>query len=114
MNITKIILQNKNKMNEVLNTFNNLNEYISTHPLDTLGNNNNLLKKLHILHDNMDIINDNIMDLYTDLHTDTCILPSDIKEHIDHKNNIEHLCKDLSPLILLYIINKNYTKQEYV
>lgn len=112
MKIAQLMTQNKNKIYEITNEFHKLNEVISTQSPDILETNQDLLKKLDVLHDNMDIIHDNIMDIYNDIQNKACIIPSNIKKYIEDRDNIENICKDLSPLILLYIINKNNVHSE--
>jgi hypothetical protein len=63
--------------------------------------------KLAVFYNNLTIIKENIIDLYTDLDTTSCILPPEIDTMLVEHIQLNQLCKEVFPIIFPYILLKN-------
>lgn len=64
--------------------------------------------KYKMFSDNLDTIIENLIDLTKDLTSDRIQLPPNIKDVFYNNKNIDEVCKEFYPLILLSIVNKNF------
>ena len=64
--------------------------------------------KYRMFSDNLDTIIENLIDLTKDLTSDRIQLPPNIKDVCYTNKNIDEVCKEFYPLILLSIVNKNF------
>ena len=64
--------------------------------------------KYKMFSDNLDTIIENLIDLTKDLTSDRIQLPPNIKDVCYNNKNIDEVCKEFYPLILLSIVNKNF------
>tara|TARA_B100001093_G_C26406531_1_gene833622 strand:+ start:322 stop:648 length:327 start_codon:yes stop_codon:yes gene_type:complete len=64
--------------------------------------------KYKMFSDNLDTIIENLIDLTKDLTNDRIQLPPNIKDLCYNNKNIDEVCKEFYPLILLSIVNKNF------
>jgi hypothetical protein len=102
----------ENKMKTINDLSNNLlsldNQTISLNEINRKA----LEIKYKLFSDNLDTIIENLLDLTKDLTSDTVKLPSNIKELCYHNKNIDEVCKEFYPLILLSIVNRNFNDQK--
>ena len=67
----------------------------------------NFNEKLHIFYNNLNIIKENIIDLYDDLETSNSNLPSNIHAIYYEQKHLNKICKELFPVLFPYILSRN-------
>jgi len=63
--------------------------------------------KLNILYSNLEIIKENMIDLYSDLDNMHCHLSNEIKEACHQQAQLKKVAKDLFPIFMTHFINNN-------
>jgi len=95
-----------------INTINDLSNNLLSLDNQTIGLNENNRHALEIKYkmfsDNLDTIIENLIDLTKDLTSDTVQMPNNIKDICHNNTNVDEVCKEFYPLILLSILNKNF------
>lgn len=72
-------------------------------------NKSNMKIKLNILYSNLEIIKENIIDLYSDLINKDFIINDEIKEACYQQKKIKQFAKELFPIYIKYYLeNNNY------
>ncbi len=72
----------------------------------------NLNIKIKILENNLDVINDNIVDIISDLDNNYSYLSDRTIEHCNNSIQINKACKEIYPIILATILKNNLSDQE--
>ena len=67
----------------------------------------NLMTKLRLLNKSIGYLENDIVDILDDLKIGGCNLSKDLEERIQEENQTNQLIKEVSPLLLYYLINRN-------
>ena len=66
----------------------------------------NLISKLRLLNQSISYLKFDILDILDDLSLGGCILSKDLEERLHDENITNNLIKDVSPILLYYLINR--------
>lgn len=107
-------------MEDIQNKFKIINELSNN--LSVLHRNNNFNDKskksfeikLKLFSENLDLILENLTDLTNDITQDYSELSTNVKNYCKDSSNIDSICKEFYPLILLKILSRNITDQGYL
>lgn len=108
-------------MEDIQNKFKIINELSNN--LSVLHKNNNNFNdkskksfeiKLKLFSENLDLILENLTDLTNDITQDYSELSIDVRNYCKDSSSIDSVCKELYPLILLKILSRNLTDQEFL
>ena len=99
---TKIINDNANLINEILQLYNNYTELINSKSISNDSINNTNIK-LELFNNNLEFIKENMYDLISDITQS--YLSSTIKSKLEFSKKTNEICKDFYPLILMRILS---------
>tara|TARA_B100000575_G_scaffold294477_1_gene310693 strand:+ start:3246 stop:3572 length:327 start_codon:yes stop_codon:yes gene_type:complete len=100
-----------NEHKELLNTI----QELFTHCQNNLVNERSFNKlqkhhfneKIKVFYNNLNIIKENIIDLYTDLEISDSVLPYNINSLYNEQKELNKICKDIFPILFPYILYRN-------
>ena len=72
----------------------------------------NIDVKIKILENNLEVVNDNIIDIISDLDNNYSYLSDRTIEHCKNSIQINETCKEIYPIILATILKNNFIDQE--
>tara|TARA_B100000925_G_C21976002_1_gene460171 strand:+ start:734 stop:1060 length:327 start_codon:yes stop_codon:yes gene_type:complete len=108
-------------MEDIQNKFKIINELSNN--LSVLHRNNNNFNdkskksfeiKLKLFSENLDLILENLTDLTNDITQDYSELSKNVQNYCKDSTDINSICKEFYPLILLKILSRNITDQGYL
>ena len=103
---TIIDIQNEN-FKDLLELISTFTKYLPEIKNMSINSQSTVIDKLRLLNTRVKLLEDEMLDIINDLKNSKCNLDPILKKRLEQEDQINNNIKELTPIILLYLMNKS-------